>query len=113
VLTGRGVDGPEALAMGLVNRVVPPGTALDAALALAHELAALPQTCMRNDRRSLLDQWSLSEPDALTAEARLGRATISSGETLEGATRFLSGAGRHGGSVATRPAPDGAPPPRS
>jgi enoyl-CoA hydratase len=54
---------------------------------------------MRNDRRSLLGQWSLSEPDALTAEARLGRATISSGETLEGAARFASGAGRHGASV--------------
>jgi enoyl-CoA hydratase len=96
VLTGRGVGATEALRMGLVNRVVGRGKALDAAVALAHELAALPQTCMRNDRRSLLDQWSMSEPDALTAEARLGRATISSGETLEGATRFASGAGRHG-----------------
>ena len=96
VLTGRGVGATEALSMGLVNRVVATGKALEAAVALAHELAALPQTCLRNDRRSLLDQWSMSEPDALTAEARLGRATISSGETLEGATRFASGAGRHG-----------------
>ena len=99
VLTGRGVAGAEALRMGLVNRVVAPGTALAAAVALAHELAALPQTCLRNDRRSLLGQWSMSEPEALTAEARLGRATISSGETLEGAARFASGAGRHGASA--------------
>jgi len=99
VLTGRGVAGAEALEMGLVNRLAPPGAALDAAVTLAHELAALPQICMRNDRRSLLGQWSLSEPDALTAEARLGRATIDSGETLEGAARFAAGAGRHGANV--------------
>jgi enoyl-CoA hydratase len=99
VLTGRGVAGAEALRIGLVNRLAPPGRALDAAVALAHELAALPQVCMRNDRRSLLGQWSMSEADALTAEARLGRATIDSGETLEGAARFAAGAGRHGATV--------------
>jgi enoyl-CoA hydratase len=96
ILTGRGVRGPEALAMGLVNRVVPPGSALDEAVALALELAALPQTCLRNDRRSVLWQWGHTELGALRTEARLGQATIQSGETLEGASRFLSGAGRHG-----------------
>lgn len=99
VLTGRGVGGPEALAMGLVNRLAPPGSALDAALSLAADIAAFPQTCMRNDRRSLLGQWALSEVDALTAEARLGRATIATGETAEGARRFAAGAGRHGATV--------------
>jgi len=96
VLTGRGVEGPEALRMGLVNRLAPPGAALEAALALAAELAALPQTCLRNDRRSLLSQWGMPEPEALVVEARLGRETIASGETLAGATKFASGAGRHG-----------------
>jgi len=100
VLTGRGVGGPEALAMGLVNRLVAPGTARDRAVALAHELAALPQTCLRNDRRSLLWQWGLDEVDALAAEARLGRQTIGSGETAAGARLFASGAGRHGGTLA-------------
>ena len=99
VLTGRGVRGPEALAMGLVNRVVPPGGALEEAVALAQELAALPQTCLRNDRRSLLWQWGEPEFEALRTEARLGQATIQSGETLQGASRFLSGAGRHGSAV--------------
>ncbi len=96
ILTGRGVDGPEALAMGLVNRVVPPGQALSAAISLAAELAALPQTCMRNDRRSVLAQWGLDEEQAMVLEARLGRDTIESGETVEGALRFAAGAGRHG-----------------
>jgi enoyl-CoA hydratase len=96
VLTGRGVGGPEALRMGLVNRLAPPGRALEEARALALELAGFPQTCMRNDRRSVLWQWGLSEPDALVLEARFGIDTIDSGETLKGAARFASGAGRHG-----------------
>jgi len=96
VLTGRGVGGPEALAMGLVNRLAPPGRALEAAVSLALDLAAFPQTCMRNDRRSVLWQWGLTEPDALVLEARFGLHTIDSGETALGAARFASGAGRHG-----------------
>jgi len=99
VLTGRGVGGREALSMGLVNRLAPPGHALEAALALASDLAAFPQTCMRNDRRSALWQWGLSEPDALVLEARFGLHTIESGETRLGAQRFASGQGRHGAPV--------------
>jgi enoyl-CoA hydratase len=76
-----------------------PGQALEEARALAIELAAFPQTCMRNDRRSVLWQWGLSEPDALVLEARFGLDTIDSGETRHGAARFASGAGRHGAPV--------------
>lgn len=96
ILTGRGVHGVEAERIGLVNRVTEPGGALDAAVALAHELTALPQRCLRNDRRSAIDQWDLDLDAATVREAQLGRATIESGETLEGAARFRSGAGRHG-----------------
>jgi enoyl-CoA hydratase len=96
ILTGRGVPAPEALAMGLVDRVVPPGTALDAAIELAGSIAAFPQQCVRSDRASALGQWSLDEPTALVAELELGLATIHSGETQAGAARFAAGAGRHG-----------------
>jgi enoyl-CoA hydratase len=96
ILTGRGVSGEEALRMGLANRVVDPGLALDGAVALAHELARLPQVCMRSDRRSSYEQWALSLDDALQNEFERGAATIASGETLEGASRFAAGAGRHG-----------------
>jgi enoyl-CoA hydratase len=97
ILTGRGVDAAEAFAMGLVNRVVPDGEALDAALALAAELIALPQGCLRHDRMSALEQWDLAELDAIVNEVDHGLEVLRSGESLEGAARFASGAGRHGG----------------
>ena len=96
ILTGRGVSGDEALRMGLANRLVDPGTTLDAAIELANQLAAFPQRCLRSDRLSSYDQWSLDLDDAIASEYRHGVATIESGETLEGAMRFAGGEGRHG-----------------
>ncbi|MBK5222073.1 MAG: crotonase/enoyl-CoA hydratase family protein [Acidimicrobiia bacterium] len=96
ILTGRGVGADEAKAIGLVDRVVEPGAAFDAALALAHELAALPRICLRSDRRSAIDQWSLPFADAMAHETALGREVARSGEAREGAARFAAGAGRHG-----------------
>ena len=96
ILTGRGVPAPEALSMGLVDRVTEPGVVLDAAVELAQQLAALPQRCLRSDRRSLLEQWSLDHDAAMANETRLGLATIRSGETQQGAARFAAGEGRHG-----------------
>jgi enoyl-CoA hydratase len=96
ILTGRGVGAEEALEMGLVNRVVEPGAAFDAALELARAIHAFPQRCMRSDRLSALTQWSASLDDALLQETRLGLEVIRSGETRQGAQRFASGAGRHG-----------------
>lgn len=96
ILTGRSVAADEALAIGLVDRVVPPGSALSAALDLGYQLAALPQRCLRSDRRSAIDAWSLDHDAAMANETILGLATIRSGETREGAARFADGAGRHG-----------------
>ena len=96
ILTGRGVPGDEARGMGLVNRLAPPGKALEGALELARQLARFPQRCMRNDRLSALSQWGLGEEDALREEFRRGLEAIRSGETEAGAGRFASGAGRHG-----------------
>jgi enoyl-CoA hydratase len=96
ILTGRPVDAEEALAIGLVTRVVEPGRALDAARELARELAAFPQAGLRGDRLSAIEQWGLPEEEALQNELHLGLKTIASGETGSGAARFAGGEGRHG-----------------
>lgn len=96
ILTGRGVSGEEAQRIGLANRLVTPGAALDRAVALADELARFPQRCLRGDRLSSYRQWSLDLDDALLEETRIGWKVIESGETGEGAKRFAAGAGRHG-----------------
>ncbi|HXA28713.1 MAG TPA: crotonase/enoyl-CoA hydratase family protein [Candidatus Angelobacter sp.] len=97
ILTGRGVSGAEALSFGLANRLVPAGTAVASAVALAHELAALPQGCMRSDRLSAYEQWGLGSFDAaMLNEFDRGLSVIESGETQAGAQRFAGGAGRHG-----------------
>jgi enoyl-CoA hydratase len=96
VLTGRPVSGREALSMGLANRLAPPGGALEAAVEMAQQLARLPQSCLRSDRRSAYEQWGLALPDALANETRLGLDVIRSGESARGAARFVAGEGRHG-----------------
>jgi enoyl-CoA hydratase/carnithine racemase len=96
ILTGRPVGGPEALRMGIANRLVPKGEARAQAIELAKEIARFPQACMRADRLSALRQWDLEEEEAIANEMRGGLEVIASGETLSGAARFASGAGRHG-----------------
>ncbi|MCI3150978.1 crotonase/enoyl-CoA hydratase family protein [Streptomyces sp. GB4-14] len=94
ILTGRPVPAAEAYAMGLANRVVPVGRARAEAEELAASLARFPQACLRSDRASVLEQEGLGEEEALAAELRHGAAVLA--ESLEGAARFASGAGRHG-----------------
>jgi enoyl-CoA hydratase len=94
ILTGRPVGAPEALAMGLVNRVVPEGQSRAAAEALAAELARFPQLCLREDRASLLEQWGHTEAEALSGEFQHGVRSLS--EVQRGLERFREGAGRHG-----------------
>ena len=97
ILTGRGVDAEEALQIGLANRLVEDGQALEAALELAGQLSRFPQVCMRSDRLSAYEQWSMSLEEALDNEFARGMQVVDSRETVEGATRFASGKGRHGG----------------
>jgi enoyl-CoA hydratase len=94
VLTGRPVDANEALAIGLANRVVADGTSRSAAEELARGLARFPQTCMRHDRLSLLEQEGLGEAEAIAGEFEHGLRSLA--EVQTGLERFRSGAGRHG-----------------
>jgi enoyl-CoA hydratase/carnithine racemase len=96
ILTGRAVSAEEALQIGLINRVVEKGKALEAAVELAQSLAEFPQQGMRGDRLSAYEQWSLSWEDARKNELRRGMDSLNSGEAHQGAARFSSGRGRHG-----------------
>ena len=95
ILTGREVGAREALEWGLANRMVPAGTALAEAKAMAETLARFPQTCMRSDRRSSYEQWALDLPAALVNEARHGMPALQA-ESRKGAARFAAGKGRGG-----------------
>ncbi len=96
MLTGRPVGAEEALSMGLVNRVVPTGKARAEAEALAAEIAAFPQTCVRHDRLSALEQDGLEESAALANELTHGRVSLASPELSSGVANFRGGVGRHG-----------------
>jgi enoyl-CoA hydratase len=96
ILTGRAVGADEALAMGLVNRVVEDGTARESAERLAFEIARFPQACMRSDRLSAYEQVGMTLEAALANEFRHGLTIINSGEAREGAAKFAGGKGRHG-----------------
>ena len=85
--------------MGLVNRLTPPGKALDGAIELAEALCRFPQACMRSDRLSSYEQWSLPFDEAMQNELRRGQAVLASGETISGAQRFATGQGRQFGFV--------------
>ena len=96
ILTGRPVSAEEAFHIGLANRLVTAPELLPETRKLALEIAGFPQTCMRGDRRSALEQWGMSEADAIANEFRHGQDTLASGETVAGAGRFSGGEGRHG-----------------
>jgi enoyl-CoA hydratase len=95
ILTGRPVDAAEAHAMGLANRVVPPGRSREAAEELAAQLAVFPQACLRQDRLSALEQEGLGEAEALSVEYGHGVVSLAA-DSVAGAGRFAAGAGRHG-----------------
>jgi enoyl-CoA hydratase len=95
ILTGRPVEAQEALQMGLVNRIVPQGKARETAVEIAHQLAGFPQTCMRGDRMSAIEQFNMTFDDAMANEFKQGLQSLEKEAGL-GAARFAKGAGRHG-----------------
>ena len=106
ILTGRPVPAREALAMGLVDRVVPAGQARAAAEDLARELAALPQACLRSDRAAALEGISLPAGTRWPTSSWRGLRVLSAPGFAEGVQRFRDGAGR-GGVPAYRAPPRG------
>ncbi|TFB05937.1 Carnitinyl-CoA dehydratase [Trichoderma ghanense] len=97
ILTGRPVGAQEALQMGLANRIVPKGQALEEATRIARQLLAFPQACMNADRSSCYYSAysATSFEDALRNEFANGAPVITK-ESIKGAAQFSAGAGRHG-----------------
>ena len=97
ILTGRSVGAEEALRIGLANRIVETGSGRREAERLAAQIAEFPQLCLRSDRQAVYQGFNLDFEQAMKLEFGLGLKVISSGETKEGAKRFASGVGKHGG----------------
>ncbi|MBN2621980.1 MAG: crotonase/enoyl-CoA hydratase family protein, partial [Acidimicrobiales bacterium] len=70
ILTGREIDAAEAERIGLVDRLVPTGTALEAATELAEQIASSPWRCVVSDRRAVYDGLGLDLAEALANEDR-------------------------------------------
>ena len=96
ILTGRPITAEEAFSWGLANRLVPHGRSREEAEKIAMEIAEFPQTCMKNDRLSAYQQFSLNLTDAMAYEFDLGIKTLDSGEYLKGSKAFQLGEGKHG-----------------
>jgi enoyl-CoA hydratase len=88
IITGRVIDADEALAIGLVNEVVPSGTCLERALELAHQIAALPQPAIRTDKEAAVRGFGLPLDEGLRIEAECSTRSIVAPETVEGLRRF-------------------------
>ena len=89
ILTGREVSAREALAIGLIHRLVPAGQALPEAVRLAEELSRFPQTCLREDRLSAYEQATLPLEEALRNEFRHGQKALTDPDFLSRVRRFL------------------------
>jgi enoyl-CoA hydratase len=96
ILTGRAVAAPEALDIGLVNRLAPTGTVRAAAEQLARQIAGLPQGCLRSDRASVLEGATMGFGEAMANEFRHGMTTLADPDVIVGVSRFRGGAGRGG-----------------
>jgi enoyl-CoA hydratase len=71
LITGRRIDVREAERIGLVNEVVPRGRALQRALELGHEIAALPQGAIRADKESVMRHVGRTLEERLRLEAEM------------------------------------------
>ena len=93
--TGERIDAARAREMGLVQEVVPDGTALERALELAERLAEYPQASLLADREAALSTFGMSLQDGLAVEAKLGHPSAFEEEFIEGVRRFAE-RGRRG-----------------
>jgi enoyl-CoA hydratase len=89
--TGAQIDASQALRMGLVQEVVPPGQALGRVLELAAVMSTYPQASLRTDRLCTYQGLSLSLSEGLELEKRLHRGSLTDPNMSDGLERFITG----------------------
>jgi len=89
ILTGRRVEAPEALAIGLVDRVVPAGEVISSALAWAAELAAAPPVATGLAKSILNRSLDLSIGDVLALSAQATAICYTTDDHLKLVETFL------------------------
>ncbi|MEV6780150.1 crotonase/enoyl-CoA hydratase family protein [Streptomyces syringium] len=88
LLTGRPYPAPEAERIGLIGRVVPDGTALEAALATAELINANGPLAVEAVKACVHDTAGMSEEDGLALELRRGWPIFDTDDAKEGARAF-------------------------
>jgi len=89
VLTGDPIDAARAYELGMVNQLVEPGAALDAALAMAERICANAPLAVRASRRVLLETLTASEEDAWRATNGAFGDIVRSEDFAEGPRAFI------------------------
>jgi enoyl-CoA hydratase/carnithine racemase len=89
IITGRVIDAHEAQRIGLVNEVTPSGTCLQRAMALAEEIAALPQPAIHTDKEAAVRGFGRPLEEGLLIEAQCFNKLLTSPEMAEGIRRFV------------------------
>jgi enoyl-CoA hydratase len=89
IITGRVIDAPEALRIGLVNEVTPSGGCVERALELAQTIAELPQPAIRTDTEAAVRGFGRPLDEGLRIEAQCFNKLLTSPEMAEGITRFV------------------------
>ena len=89
LLTGERIDAAEALRIGLVNRSVPAGAALAAAMALAATISAKPRDTIATGKRAFYAQIGMALPAAYAQCSALMTQNLLAVDAVEGIGAFL------------------------
>jgi len=89
ICTARKIDGEEAYRMGVVERVVPSGTAMEAARATARDIVSNAPMAVQLALGAVRRAQDLGLQEALSVETRAGVLALTSGEPREGVSAFL------------------------
>ena len=89
ILTGDPVNAEDALAMGLVNRVVPPENLMEEVRTLAHTIIARPKLAVQYAKEAVLRCVEGSLTEGLAHESYLHALSCGTADKKEGVASFL------------------------